>query len=162
MANIISNNHKLFKDETINIFLKKSITIARDLDIGSYEKLVLNDDIFSIPQNTILKDSKDSIYEVHKKYIDIHIVIEGKETIELLDLTNLDIQPYESNHENDYFLYSSAAMGERVILDRTKIAVFGFNDIHKVGIKSTNNDISVKKVVLKISKSLFEKEFIYE
>ena len=60
MANIISSNHKLFKDDTINDFLKKSVVIARGLDIGSYDKLILNEDVFSIPQNTILKDSKDS------------------------------------------------------------------------------------------------------
>lgn len=162
MANIISSNHELFKKDIINSFLKKSIKIARDLDIGCYDKLVLNEDIFTIPQNTILKDSNDCIFESHKKYIDIHIVIEGKETVELLDLSKLDIQPYECNYEDDYFLYSSAIMDERIVLDKTQIAIFGFNDLHKVGIKTKNHDSSVKKVVLKISKNLFEREFIYE
>lgn len=162
MANIISSNHKLFKDDAINDFLKMSVVIARGLDIGSYDKLVLNQDVFSIPQNTILKDSKDGIYESHKEYIDIHIVIEGKETVELIDLTKLDIKSYEANYENDYFLYRSDTIEKSIILDESKIAVFGFDDIHKVGIKSINDDISVRKVVLKVTKSLFEKEFIYE
>ena len=162
MADIISSNHKLFKDDTLNDFLKESVAIARGLEVGSYDKLVLNQDVFSIPQNTILKDSKDCIYESHKKYIDIHIVIEGKEKVELIDLTKLDMKAYEANYENDYFLYSSDIVDKSIILDEMQIAVLGFNDVHKVGIKSVNDDISVKKVVLKVSKILFEKEFIYE
>ena len=42
------------------------------------------------------------------------------------------------------------------------IAIFGFNDVHKVCIKSANDDVSVRKVVLKVRQSVFEKEFIYE
>jgi len=162
MANIILSNQIFFKDNTINDFLKKSLLIARGLDIGCYDKLVFNQDIFSIPQNTILKDSKDCIYESHKEYIDIHIVIEGKETVELIDLDKLAVEPYEVNYENDYFLYSSDEMAEKIVLDQMSIVVFGFNDVHKVCIKSTDSDISVKKVVLKVRKCTFEKEFINE
>ena len=162
MANIISSKNKLFKDTSINNFLKKSIVSARDIDIGNYDKLVLNKDVFSIPQNTILIDSIDCIYESHKKYIDIHILIEGEEAVELINLKNLDIEPYETNYENDYFLYTSDTVEKNIILDKTKIAIFGFNDIHKVCIKSANGCISVRKVVLKVTQSLFEKEFIYE
>ena len=64
--------------------------------------------------NTILKDSKDCIYESHKGYIDIHIVIEGKETVELIDLDNLTVEPYEVNFENDNFLYHSDEMEEKL------------------------------------------------
>jgi len=162
MANIISSNHKLFKDKTINDFIEKSVLIARGLDIGCFDKLVLNQDIFSIPKNTILKDSKNCIYESHKEYIDIHIVIEGRETVELIDLKKSTIEPYEVNYENDYFLYRSALTEDKIVLNEMSVAIFGFDDIHKVCIKSRKDDVSVKKVVLKIKQSIFEKEFIGE
>lgn len=162
MKIIVSSNHKLFKDSVMNDFLKESMMVARSLDTRSYDKLMLNEDFFSIPQNTLLKDSKDCIYESHKKYIDIHIVVEGKEAVELIDLAKSSVVPYEANYENDYFLYHSDTVEKRIILDEIQIAVFDFDDVHKVGIKSTNDEVSVRKVVLKVTKSLFEREFINE
>lgn len=165
MAYIVNVKDRLFSDICTNnkilLFLEKSIEVARKLDIGCYEKLILNDTIFSIPQNTLLKSSLECIFESHKEYIDIHIIINGVENIELLDIKEVST-PYEENIENDYFLYKSDEDTKKVILDQDRIGIFLFEDIHKVGIKSSYVENNVVKVVLKIKKNVFEKEFIYE
>lgn len=72
------------------------------------------------------------------------------------------VVPYEANYENDYFLYRNDALEKSIVLDENRVIIFCFDDIPRVGIKSTNGAISVRKVVLKVTKSLFEKEFTYE
>lgn len=150
----------IFKNESLLLFIEKSMEVAKKLDIGCYEKLILDDSTFSIPQNTLLKCKSDCIYESHKKYIDIHIIVNGIENIELLDIDGLH-KLYEENFENDYYLYTSKLDTKKIVLDKNTIGIFLFEDIHKVGIESSGIQQNIVKVVLKIKKNIFEKEFIY-
>ncbi len=161
MAKIIQSTTSLFKDFKINNFLVNSIKIAEKLDKGKYEKIIFDDDIFSIPQNTILKKSMDCVYESHKEYIDIHVVVSGAEAVELVDVSDTK-SPYEENLENDYYLYKNSLNPKKIILNNQRITILFFDDVHKVGIEISTQIDSVIKVVLKIKKTRFDKEFINE
>ena len=160
MAKFIERNSLLFRDKEILQFLEESIDVAKNLEVGTYDKLILNNDIFSIPQNTYLKESADCVFESHKEYIDIHVIINGTENIELLH-TNDNHQIYEKNTNNDYYLYTSNINAKKTVLNEKMLAIFFFEDIHKVGIVSNSNNNHIVKVVLKIKKNLFEKEISY-
>lgn len=154
-----SNGLPVFKNTKINELVHDSIKVAKDLQVGEFKKVVLNKDVFIIAQNTVLKDKKDCFYESHKKYIDVHYSIEGSESIEVINIENIK-EPYESNLENDYYLYNSADSEKKLTLCSNELIIFSFEDVHKVGIKQKNNNII--KIVVKITKELFDKEFKYE
>jgi len=152
---------KLFKNKNIVSFIYDGIDKAKQLSEGKYNRLVYDSSFFLILQNSILKNSTDCVFESHKEYIDVHIVIDGRERIELLDVKDVDF-PYESSIENDYYLYKSELDSQKYILDKNKIAIFDFHDVHKVGIRTSDKPDSVIKIVLKMKKDKFEEEFINE
>mgnify|MGYP000090625510 CR=1 FL=1 len=155
-----SNGIVVFKKMEINELVQNSIKIAKNLKVGEYKKIIFDNDIFIIAQNTMLKDKSDCIYESHKKYIDIHYSIEGTEDIEVININDIG-KPYESNFENDYYLYSSNYVEKKITLDSNELIIFSFDDVHKVGINQGNNN-SIIKIVIKITKEIFEKEFTRE
>lgn len=152
-------NKPLFKSNEINDFLNYNINDCLSLKSGELKKVLFNDELFLILQNTELKDSKECIFESHKEYFDIHYIIEGKEKMKLIELNNLET-PYESNILNDYYLYRTNKLGDEVILNKNEFIIFPFDTVHKVGIISDDLDNTIIKIVIKIKKSLFDKELV--
>lgn len=157
----IRNIRPLFKSDDLNKFIDENINIALSLESGEYQKNIFNEDLFVIPQNVLLKSFEDTVYESHKKFYDIHYIIEGSEKMALLNINEIN-KPFEENLENDYFLYKSDLTFEELILCNNQFVVFDFSNVHKVGIKNDINIDNVKKIVIKIKKDFFEKEFIHE
>lgn len=158
MDQLVKNGVPLFKSQHLNDFIKRNIGIALSLEAGEYQKNILNDEFFIIPQNTLLKTSQECIYESHKKFYDIHCCIKGVEQVELLSIADVG-NPCEINIESDYCLYRTNKSAREIILSQNQFVIFSFADVHKVGINVSGNLISVVKIVIKIKKDLFEKEF---
>ena len=93
------------------------------------------------------KDKSKTLYESHKKYIDIQYVIEGEE---LMGLTTLDkvkvTEPY--NEENDIIFYEFDG-GEYIKATPKNFVVFFPEDVHRPVMK-VNENSRVKKIVVKI------------
>lgn len=154
-------NKPRFKSKKINDFINECILKSLSIENQNYEKSIFDDNLFIISQNINLKDSKDGIYESHKEYFDIHYIVDGEEKIEFISLSN-DLIAYESNKENDYYLYKTDKMSHDIVLKKGNSVIFSFNEIHKVGILTSSSTKSVNKIVIKIKESLFNEEFIYE
>ena len=152
---------KIFPNHNVRSFIETSIERAKKLERGTFEKIVYDKSMFSIIQNTILKDRTKCVYESHKKYIDIHIVVSGSESVDLINIQRVS-EPFESSVENDYYLYKLNASTSDYYLEKDMIAVFLFEDVHKVGMLSNTSTDNVVKVVLKVEKDVFEKEFYFE
>jgi len=150
----------IFNDKELVGFLYRSIELARKLEVGKFKKLIFNDDVFAISQNITLKSCSDGVFESHKEYIDVHIVVEGREAVEMMSVSDMP-EPYDKCMDNDYYLYKFEKCSSKVTLDKNKIAVFLFDDGHKVGLEADGSIENVAKVVLKIKENAFKKEFIY-
>jgi len=151
----------LFKNKEINNFISQNIDLSLTLNKSEFKKNIFSDDLFIIAQNTLLKDSNECIYESHKEYLDIHHIIENTEKMEVLTLKDIE-EPYELNIEYDYYLYKTNIDIEEIIITKNQFIIFSFDDVHKVAIKSMDSSDNIIKIVIKIKKSLFEKEFINE
>jgi len=152
----------LFRNNAINEFIDRNIQISKTLEIGDFQKNYFNEDLFIISQNVELENSSDLVYESHEKYYDIHYIVDNIEIINVIEKENLKVQAFESNEEYDYFLYKTDFFDKEIELESNKFIICKFNDIHKVGIKNNPNIDNVKKIVIKIKKDFFEKEFIHE
>lgn len=151
---------KLFISLNTRIFIENCIKLSKKLELGTFEKVTCDKNIFAIIQNTVLKDRSKCVYESHKKYIDIHIVVDGSECVDLIHIS--EVEPFESNIENDYYLYKSSSPSKRYELKKNMIGVFLFEDVHKAGIRPDTSINNVVKVVLKVDKEVFSEEFSYE
>ena len=88
----------------------------------------------------------DGVFEAHKKYIDIHYVINGEEKVLWADKYEQETKPYQADGD-----YSLGMVGhyKEVVLNGI-LCVFLPDEPHKAGV-CIKGSKSVKKAVFKIS-----------
>lgn len=154
---------KLFKSDKYNSFISHCIQRCLALEVGKFEKIIFNDDFFIIIQRNRTALRNACTFESHKKFIDIHITVDGEEYIDVVSLKNCPI-PYVSHVEHDYFLYEN--IDKRFISSKHlkvgDVLILTFNDVHKTNISPKNASTKIAKLVLKVSEEQFKKEFCYD
>ena len=91
-------------------------------------------------------DERDSLYEAHVNYIDIHLVLEGSENILVSDIRNMTEVKREL--ENDFIEYE----GKREAIcnmKQNKVLILYPSDAHMVKVKDEIKK-QVDKVVVKV------------
>lgn len=120
--------------------------------IDKWEEILPNtviqeDYIFANPVSFISKEEKECVYEAHKKYIDIHYIIEGTERIATADVCGLQVKtPFCG--EKDIGFYTGTESGSYLLRPGEFMVCFP-SDAHKVAMMDKTPE-TVKKVVVKI------------
>lgn len=121
-------------------YVKK--TDLRSLEIGRYE---LENGVYLMVQNYCTKPVAEGKYEVHRKYTDIQIVLEGKENMGYAPITAMEALN-EYNEDNDcQFLQGS---GNLLEVHADSFAIFFPQDAHMPGVGE--QACEVKKIVVKV------------
>ena len=119
-------------------------TDFHSMPLGTYE--VEGKEIFAIVNEYETKDATECVWEAHRKYIDIHYILQGSELIGTTLLTN-QLPTKEYDAENDYWLFEGG--DSKQILHAGMFAIFFTHDIHSPAhhhhLKTT-----VRKVVMKV------------
>ncbi len=119
---------------------------------GKYE--IDGEDIFAIVMSYKTSSPEEKIFESHLEYVDIQSVIVGSERFECDFADTLEVKtPYDAIKEAA--LYKRNVRGQ-VIVDiypETFLMLYP-NDAHLAGVMIGDTSESVKKVVVKIRKSL--------
>jgi beta-galactosidase beta subunit len=121
----------------------------KSLQIGEYSSLRLSSGTSIIEQHYMTKTKEDSLYESHKKFIDVQVIIEGDETILVHNINNL-VAKSDYDEENDYILYEPSLEFSKLMLTSSHVAIFTPEDGHMPGISITSQAKEVYKTVLKI------------
>lgn len=109
--------------------------------------LIQEDCIFANPVSFISKEEKECVYEAHKKYIDIHYIIEGTERIATADVCELQVKtPF--CEEKDIGFFTGTESGSYLLRPGEFMVCFP-SDAHKVAMMDKTPE-TVKKVVVKI------------
>ncbi len=116
------------------------------LEVGEHQKLQLNGDTFAIEQVYETKEITECVFEAHKKYIDVHYILDGTEKIAVANTGSLTIDK-EYDSQDDYALYKQPFQSSSLILESGDIAIFFPNDAHMTSITTTNKSIVIKSVV---------------
>ena len=131
----------------LNINSEKYLNI-RNQSVGYVNKIDLSESVFLLEQVYNTKNRNECIYESHLKYIDIHFIIDGYETLEVEDVSRLDIEiPY--NEQKDSTIYNNRTKGSILNLKKFDIAIFYPEDGHMTSITLKGNN-KVIKIVAKI------------
>ena len=130
-------------DKAIDFIVEKKYLNA---DFG---KNIVDDDkiYFDYPETVSTRENIDLELEYHKKYIDIHIVLEGEEVIAYTPLEDcLETQSY--NDEEDYALVKGKAQVE-LILNAKNFLLFFPEEPHLALLK-IDTPKEIKKVIFKV------------
>lgn len=130
-------------DSAINFIIEKKYLNA---NFGKNE--IDGDKIyFNYPEEALTRDKKNLELEYHKKYIDIHIVVEGEESI---GYTSIDkcCETFPYDKEKDFTLMSGELQNEFYLNKNKFLILFPFEPhlaLLKVGIEKR-----IKKVIFKV------------
>ena len=115
------------------------------IEDGNYE--VEGDDAYIAVSTYETKPlNADRRFEAHRDYIDIQILLEGKEMIGFADKKDLTVtDPYRP----DYELYGMVNEFDKVILEGEKFVVIYPGEPHAPGLAATE-PMKVRKAVIKI------------
>ena len=95
------------------------------------------------------KEFENCAFESHEKYIDVQLLLSGKERIDFRNVVGLVVdKPYDEQRDITFFANSTSDYFNSVILNSRNFAVFYQAEAHKPQIKIQNG--KVKKVVVKI------------
>lgn len=136
--------------------------ISKHLDVaieyiltGNYKGAELGKNIvdgenlfFNQPDYQMTKEISEGIIENHRKYIDIHIVIEGEERIGVISNTDLKLTK-EYDEIGDYELYE-VELENIFYLNPQKFIIIFPGEPHMAMIKGTDKKTEIKKVIFKI------------
>lgn len=126
-------------------FIKE--TNLETLDVGKY--LIDGDNIFASVQAYNTKMETECLFESHRRYIDIQVIINGIEKMSWLPIDKLNL--IEDNFDkDDYALYKESFHGSELIVHEGEFVIFYPEDGHKPCI-AVDKPSYVKKVVLKVA-----------
>lgn len=112
---------------------------------GSYE--IEGADIFVNVDEYVTRNEEDVLFEAHKKYADIQVIVSGEEKIGVLPLKNTTVTiPYDE--EKDIMFLTADEENYRIAAPG-RFFLFFPEDAHRPTVKSAEN-ILVRKVVVKV------------
>ena len=133
---------------------------TRFLEDRSWEGLprgrhpIQGDDIYALIVEMNSRSMGGAQFEAHRKYIDIHYLVDGAETIGFAPTKNLRIaRPYEES--DDAELYDQPADFQKLSLLPGRFAVFLPGDGHLPGCH-LESELRLKKVVIKMHTELLK------
>ena len=94
------------------------------------------------------KDEVDCLWEAHKKYLDIHVILEGEEIINITETSTMK-QTMEFDYENDYQLFEGKKQQSIHLKEGDFLALYP-NECHQTAVKVLNVS-KIKKIVFKIA-----------
>ncbi len=121
----------------------------RSLAPGGSQRVELGEGVFAVEQVYETKPRAEGFFESHRKYIDLQVVIEGDETIEVVDAARIAVRdPFDP--ERDLVTYGDTAEAARLRLNAGLGAIFHPVDVHMPSLRSGGAPVLVRKVVVKI------------
>jgi len=104
-------------------------------------------ELFGIGLTYNTKNEENCLWEAHRKYIDIHYILEGEEIVHVNDISNMEVSKlYNEGH--DYELFNGEKK-EELKLKKGSFLILYPNEVHKTSIKNEKSFI-VKKNVFKL------------
>lgn len=136
--------------DTQNEGLQKALCFLRESDLSRFplgKTPIFDDEIYINRMTYHTTDAQTRIWEAHRRYLDIHVVLSGEEYVYVSNLTRMTCETvYDS--ETDAALYQ----GEADVIVRLRPGDFLVcypEDVHKAGVQ-LETEGEVQKLVCKV------------
>lgn len=141
------NNYKNYRDFPTLYQALEYLSALQPCECPTETVKLSGDDLFANPVYLTSKPERECIYEAHKKYIDLHYIIEGIEGIQTSNLLSLkEVTPYDEIKDIGFYEGDEDGM---YYLKEGQFMVCWPQDAHKVAIMKEKPD-AIKKIVIKI------------
>ena len=146
---IFGNIKNLHEYDYLPVDIKKCFEYAAsnnllDFEKGSYKIDGNNLFVNIVEYETI--DVENRFWEAHKNYLDLHLMLDGKEQIDVNFIGNMEEKEFV---EKDDFLPLEGDKNGHVILEKDDFLICYPNDAHRTAVK-VNNPKKIKKAIFKI------------
>lgn len=118
---------------------------AKDAAVGKYE---LENGAYVSVQEYTTKARSEAKYEAHKKFIDIQMILSGKELIAVSPIEKMTISD-EYNEEKDFMLFHHNDECTDYVLEAGEFLILYPQDVHMPGV-CVNEKSPVRKIVVKV------------
>ena len=138
-------------EEEINSRVINAVKYLLQLNVGEEDagkKVVVNDNFFYSVQSYETKPTNECKLESHRKYIDIQIMVSGKERMDVVDISRLDISE-EYDEDRDIQLWKIPKRLVRSTLRSGDYIILYPENAHR-GAMSINDTEHVLKIVGKV------------
>ena len=148
------HNNETFLFRYIDKKLKNILEFADKIDFK-----VLEDNTYEIDGKNLYytiisyktsKNTTEKYAELHRKYIDVQILLYGEEKFGYADISSIKKVYKEYDEKKDIELFSTVEDEEYFLLKPNLFAVFFPEDIHRPGL-STDSSRNIRKVVFKLA-----------
>lgn len=130
--------------DDVKVFVKK---LSTDMPAG---RQFINDNCYANIDEYATKPAERCRLEAHKKYIDIQLLLSGKEELQFTDIEGLKIsEEYDENRDVMFFAGSERKLNS-VILSEGYFALLYPHEAHQPQMNYGCESLKVKKVVIKI------------
>jgi YhcH/YjgK/YiaL family protein len=135
--------------------LKKAMDWLVSQDLNKLEKSNYEIDgknIYAMVSEYETKDPVNCRYEFHKKYIDIQLLISGKEIIHVTPVDNIEVtDDYNDSKDITFGILKDSNLQSRVIMTEGLAAIFYPGDAHQPNMRIVDNNSTNKKIVVKVA-----------
>lgn len=134
-------------EEEIKSRVDEAVDYLTSLEVSEKDagkKVVVNDNFFYLIQSYDTKPADQCKLESHRKYIDIQIMVEGEESMEVVDISKLSIKE-EYDEENDVMFWNLPNRMSKMTLNAGDYIILYTDTAHRGA-----QDLKSKKHVLKI------------
>ena len=123
-------------------------TLKTNIKTGRYE---LIDKDFANVETYTTKALQDGKFEAHNNYIDIQILLEGKERIYYTSTSSVSVEtPYDEQRDIKFYA-DKIDKFDYVTLDGTNFAMIFPHEAHAPQVSASDKQTEVKKVVVKVN-----------
>lgn len=146
---IFGNIKNLHEYDYLPVGIKKCFEYAASNDLLGFEKgsyKIDGDNLFVNIVEYETTDVENRFWEAHKNYLDLHLMLDGKEQIDVNFIGNMEEKEFV---EKDDFLPLEGDKNGHVILEKDDFLVCYPNDAHRTAVK-VNNPQKIKKAIFKI------------
>lgn len=147
---IFGNIKDVKRYEFLPANLKKCFEYLKNHDLatlekGSYE--IEGKDLFVNIENYYTVNRDERFWEAHRKYIDIHVIFEGKETIDINFLDNLEPISYEE--DKDFAMLKGEKNATVNLVNQGDFLICYPEDVHRTAIMYDQSE-KIKKAIFKV------------
>ena len=122
---------------------------SRGIPKGESKKIELPGGVFAIEQVYETKPRAEGFFESHRKYIDVQVVVEGEETMELVEASRIAVKDaYQP--ERDVVIYADHAGASALRAVAGHAAIFFPVDVHMPSLRTGTAPVLVRKTVVKV------------
>lgn len=130
--------------------IKACFTYVKEHDLTTYEKgsyKINGDEFFVNIENYATVKREERFWEAHKKYIDVHMIIEGKESIDVSFCDDMQIKSFDENRDFVELIGEEKATVN--LINKGDFLICYPEDVHRTAIICQQSQ-TIKKAIFKI------------